>query len=204
MPFKLGQRGLWGGIFVLLLGSIVLYLVSLSKSPNQELVFVREVPSTLSQIQIGKAIHELKYWPQWFFSLKEVKAVNSQGMDRPAEEQLSWVGALLKFNMEPPGKSWKRFELYFEITDYRPGDHITLTLHSDSTQRITRLFDHLEWKIELLPQNGGVLIRGTLKAHTAHWKSRIISQIAAGSVQRVMLNQLFYPDLQKLAHLETR
>ncbi len=66
---------------------------------------------------------------------------------------------------------------------------------------LIRLFDHLEWRLDFFPspqgKEGGV-IHASAIAHTRHWRSRFFGRIA----EKIVMNQIFYPDLVKLAELK--
>lgn len=158
--------------------------------PNQELHFTREVKSKLDPTRLDRNLSSTTRWPQWFYSLSEVQ---SPGAPLPKVEK----GSILELQMDPKKGQSKKFKLTAEVTEYRPGELIQLKILDDSTGKLTRLFDTLEWKVEFLPNDQGSLIRGTAKAHTRHWRSRFFGRIA----ERILMNQVFYPNLIKLSEL---
>lgn len=195
MTTRWKKRGFLGGLFVLFLGSCTLWLASIAHGPAFDLLLTREVPSTLDLKTLSHALHDLAKWPSWFFSLKEAKIVDPQGLDLAADQQFPWVGALIRFKIEPPKKQWKRFEIFLEVTDYVPGKLLVLKLHSDSTNQLTQLFDNFTWKIEFIQEQHSLLIRGSVSATAKHWRSKLFGAIAS----RILLNQVFYPNLTRLA-----
>ena len=108
-------------------------------------------------------------------------------------------GALVRLEIQPHrGERRGSFELLLQITDYVPAKLVSMRLASDNTGRISKLFDHLEWKIELLAGTpdgrSPAAIRGTETAHTRNWRARLL----AGLAERILMNQLFYPDVMAL------
>jgi hypothetical protein len=117
--------------------------------------------------------------------------VDIMGRTLPLSDQRLVKGALVKLVIQPhKGEIRGSFDLLLSVADYVPGKLAILRLANDQSGRISRLFDHLEWKIELEPG----LIRGTETAHTRHWRARLFAALS----QRILMNQLFYPDVMAL------
>ncbi len=197
---KMIKRSPFLSSLFIVLALFVGYCAYLANQPNTEVVFDRVVHSSLSQEAIGNAMARYKDWPLWHHSLKEVSNIQDPKSQAPTDE------SAILFKIENPKKQWKRFELSARIHEYEPNQKIALKLENDSTGRITRLFDRLEWKIELDQAPEGIqtkdgpaktIIRGRAVAHTAHWRGRIF----AGLSPRIIMNQVFYPDLVKLARI---
>ena len=178
-------------LFLLFSAGFVL-CVSLANGPDQSLSFKREVPSVLDPSRYERIIGAPNRWPQWFFSLGSVEILGEGANPQPMH-----VGSLLQLNMAPKKLTSKAFALKVKITEYSPGRVLKMQIVEDSSQRLTRLFDRLEWKIEILPHPKGSLILGTASAHTSHWRSRLFGRLS----ERILMNQTFYPDLLKLSEL---
>ena len=99
-----------------------------------------------------------------------------------------------------PGKALrKKFDLTVQVLEYKRGRFLHLKVLSDSSGRLTQVFDRIEWTVEIQPKpNGGSLIRGTAVAHTCHWRSRLFGKLT----ERIVMNQVFYPNLMKLSELK--
>lgn len=165
----------------------------LARGPDQELHFSREIQSDLDVVTLGKAMSDLKTWPIWHSFLTEVQTSKSNQALASGTE-LNWI-------MVPKKQSWRKFELSTRVTSYEPNRWIEIQFEKDSKEKISKMFDLIKWKVELLPteQASGskTLIRGTLVAHTRNWRSRLFGRLNS----RTLLNQIFYPDLFKLADL---
>jgi hypothetical protein len=182
-----------GGFLVTLLGATVLLLSSYANGPDRELSLSRVIPSDLTTGHLDRQISSLTRWPQWFYSLKEAKADPSS----PAPSLLK-KGDVITLAMDPKKGPSKCFSLKAEVTEYRPAHSLSLKIIDDSSHRLTLLFDRLEWKIELEPKpSGGSWIRSTAIAHTHHWRSRLFGAIA----EKILMHQVFYPNVLKLATL---
>ena len=186
MHNKTSRFRFFGGFFVLVLGSALLLLAAAANGPDQELHFFREVPSKMSPDWLDRNVSAPSRWSQWFYSLAKAE------VETPLKE-----GAIVKLSMDPGKGLRKQFELTAKVLGYSPQHWLELEIIGDSTGRLTKVFDHLEWRIELVPTPTGSLIRGTAKAHTCHWRSRMLGKFA----ERIVMNQVFYPDLMKLSQL---
>ncbi|MCM2279760.1 MAG: hypothetical protein NDJ89_16930 [Oligoflexia bacterium] len=182
------KRGFFGAFFVLLLGTLLLLAGSIANGPDRDLELSREVPSRTPVGALGERLGDLKSWPAWFHSLKEAVSLDPL----PLHE-----GSRLKLRIEPPKKPWKRFELTARVIAFVPGQRLALRIEEDSTERLTRLFDRLEWRVEVLPGQApfASLVRGVASAHTASWRARLLGTIA----ERIVLHQVYYPNLIQLA-----
>jgi hypothetical protein len=56
----------------------------------------------------------------------------------------------------------------------------------------------VEWQIDFEAKEGGAMIHAQEMAHTRYWKSRFFGRIA----ERILMNQVFYPDIIKLSQLD--
>jgi hypothetical protein len=148
----------------------------------------------LSPDRLDRNISSVTRWPQWFFSLAEVQILNPQTPPQKTIEK----GSLLSLAIDPKKGLKKKFNITVEVLHYSPGKDLHLKILKDSSGRLTRLFDSLEWIIHFQPKDSGSLIQGTVTAHTCHWKSRLFGKIA----EKIILHQVFYPNIVKLAELK--
>jgi hypothetical protein len=176
---------------VLCLAVFGAYCAVQASGEDQTLVFTREVPTSLPPETLNQSIGMVPLWTNWFYTVGQAERIDIMGRALPLSNQKPVQGALIRLEIQPHrGEHRGSFDLLLKVADYVPGKFVTLKLAQDQTGRITRLFDSLEWKIEFLP---GV-IRGTETAHTSHWRSRLFAALS----QRILMNQLFYPDLMAL------
>jgi hypothetical protein len=175
----------------------VLLCVLLAQGPDRDLRFVREVPVEVSPQAVNLSLWTLSNWHKWFFSMASVQRVDLQGLPLPLSEQNLVAGAHLLFHVDPKKGKHRRFDLLVVVTQYVPGSRVDLRILSDSSGRLTRLFDPLEWHLALLPPNGATPLRveGVQTVRTHHWRSRLFAALS----ERILMNQIFYPDLLKLA-----
>lgn len=175
--------------------AIIFYYLSLG--PDYTITFSRDIPSTLNGATIDRSVQTLQNWPNWFYSLAQARLTNPAQIEMPNTEQFIRTGSWVRLSIDPKKGKWKKFDLVIEILEYVPGERVRMRVLEDSKARLTGLFDSLEWKVEWKPQGAGVLLHGEAVGHTAHWRSRLFGRIA----QRILMNQVFYPDLFKLAEL---
>lgn len=167
------------------------YCAFQAEGPNRELAFVREVPTALPPETLTQSIQVISNWPQWFFTLAKAERVDVMGRPFPTSDQILVKGALVQLEIQPhKGEHRGSFQLEFQISDFVPNKFVSMKLVKDQSGRIAKLFDRLDWKIELLPGS----IRATETAHTRHWRSRMMASLA----QRTLMNQLLYPDVMAL------
>jgi hypothetical protein len=179
---------------LVLLGASLLLMVSFAQGPDLQLQFVRQVPSDTSPAKLDRYVSSVTRWPQWFFSL----ALATIADHKPLEK-----GAIITFNIDPHKGAHRRFVMTAEVENYSPGHTLELKILTDSSGRLTKLFDLVNWKIDFIPKSvekpgeDGSYIRGTVTAHTHHWRARLFGRMA----EKILMNQIFYPDLIKLSEL---
>ena len=187
------RMSLWGGLFVILLASILIIASVLASRPDMDLHLTREVTSDLDLHTLGYSIGTLSDWPKWFFSLDSVEIMGS-----PADKTLK-TASILKLHMDPKRGPWSKFDILVRVLDYQPGHSIRMQVIADSKNKLTLLFDRLEWQVDLIAQGSeSTLVRGTVQGHTSHWRSRIFGQL----FPHILMNQVYYPDIIHLALLD--
>ncbi len=159
----------------------------LSKTPDFELQFTRVVPSTLPPERLERHISAISRWPQWFYSLTEVQML-------PPTSNLQKGSELL---LKMKSRRGDAFDLTARVAEYDPARQIKLDIIQDSSGRLTHAFDQLEWTIELQSHSQGSQIRGSARAHTCHWRTRLFGRMA----EKILMHQIFYPNLEKLSEL---
>jgi len=205
-------------------GVLVLGFVLGARTPNLDLHFVRNIPTTLTLERLGKNVSSVARWPQWFFSLARVTVLDSpslrlasmhvqHGSLRQTSQQISLhrddptlrdpslieKGSILSLEMNSHRYLSQPFVLTAEVTEFQPLHTLRLKILEDSSGRLTRLFDHLEWQLDFEAQpGGGAIIHAREVAHTRYWKSRFFGRLA----ERILMNQVFYPDIIKLSELK--
>jgi hypothetical protein len=157
----------------------------LSRGPDFELTFIRQVRSPLSIDVLQQDLANTPTWPEWHFNVQRVESTPST----------------LRLYLEPPKKEWKRFELDLQV-DQKSPNRIEAQVLRESKGRLEKLLSDVHWSIELLPapEGQGTLIRGEARARTLGPKARMIGRV----VPRIVMNQVFYPDLEALAHPQKR
>lgn len=182
---------------------VTAFCIVKANGPDKDLTFTREVYSNDDIETLDRKIYNILSWPEWHHMTIDAKMIDFRGNEYSPKNQTALTGGVVKFVVEPKANKWRRFELLTRITEYEPKKVLHMMLLQDSNGKISRLFDRMEWRIELLPSDKPrhkALIRGTLYAHTNNWRSRLVGSIA----HRALMNQIFYPDLPVLAGLQTK
>jgi hypothetical protein len=198
MNLKRNRKIMFWGFFVTLLGATTMYFASVANGPDLDLVMVREFPSEIDIEQIHHAVSDISAWPQWFYSLKEAKMLDGALQPLSIRDWILKPGAVVELSMDPKKGPWKQFILLTVITQYMPKKELSINVLKDSSGKLNTVFSKLDWKIEFEPQSKGTLIRATVSARATHWRSKLFGTIA----KKILLTQVFYPDLLKLAGLK--
>ena len=172
--------------FLSLLGGSLYF----ANGPDFQLQLSRDIHSELEASRIDRNLSATNRWPQWFNALQRVEGDQKSPSSVTAGDHLTLVIQSKKGLREP-------FRLTAEVVEYAPEKLLHLKILSDSSGRTFKLFDQLEWKIQLFPSEKGTLIRGTATAYTRHWKSRLFGKLS----EKIIMNQLFYPNLIQLSTL---
>ena len=182
---------LYWGFLITVLGAIAMIAGSLAQGPDRDLQLTRQSVSKLDPTQLSAALTDVKSWPLWFNSVQKVTIENSR-----VHSGLLQKGAIARFVLKSPRET---FELTALVSELESG-LLKLRLLADSTNRLTTLFDRLDWEIRIEPGDAfGTPIRVTTSAHTAHWKSRLFG----GLMPETLMKFVFFPDPKKLASLTT-
>ncbi|MEO5969787.1 MAG: hypothetical protein ABIQ95_07640 [Bdellovibrionia bacterium] len=199
--------GFYGRLSAAILGTLILGMAIGARSPDLDLYFARNIPTSLTPERLEKNISSVTRWPQWFFSLAKVTTLDSPTLrlasKQPGEathldSSLIEKGSILKLEINSHRFLAKPFELIAEVMEYQPSHTLHLNIINDSSGRLTRLFDRLEWRLDFEAKEGGAMIHAQEMAHTRHWKARFFGRIA----ERILMNQTFYPDIIKLSGLQ--
>jgi hypothetical protein len=161
-----------------------------ANTPDFELKLSREIHSELDASRIDRNLSATSRWPQWFNSLQSVEGQQKDPSSLTQGDILTLVIQSKKGLREP-------FRLTAEVIEYTPEKLLHLKITDDSSGRTFKLFDQLDWKIQLIASKEGTLIQGLATAHTHHWKSRLFGRWS----EKIIMNQLFYPNLIQLSTL---
>lgn len=171
----------------------VTYIVTL---PDYEITWTREVPSKQSVSELKQALIVPEHWPVYYHSLKSAKIADPKNPFK--------VGSSLVYEIEPVKKEWKRFSITTQVMSF-DGQAVHLKIIEDSKQKLTRIFDRLEWKLKIAPASAELqkfgyqsVVLGEATAFTKSWRSRLFGKISP----RILMNQVYYVDLMKLATFE--
>lgn len=195
----------WGQIawvFGMVLTCFLLYCGDIASGPDYNLSFRREVRSRLPAARLGEALTKVPDWPKWFSTVVEAKVIDGSDHPVPQSLQVATQGAVILLKADPRHGLAKPIELTVQVTRVVPGKIIELRVLDESSGRLFHSFESILWRIQvregdvgLRPANGVTTLIGTETVRTASWRSRIFGRIA----RRIMMTQLFYPDLIKLA-----
>lgn len=164
------------------------YVVS---RPDHDLEFSREVPTSLPLHTIHQSIWSVSNWNKWFYNVVKAERVDILGRTLPLAKQSLEKGALVRLEVHPrKGQSRGSFDLLVEISEFVPEKVVEIRLVRDGSGRIDKIVEKLVWRIELEPGR----VRGLGTARTRHWRARLFAAISP----RVLMNQLFYPDVMAL------
>lgn len=157
-----------------------------SQGPDFDVEFSRDLPSELSASELAPLLATPARWPEWFHQTASVELAGALA-----------PGAVATLKIDPNKGPWRKYDLIARVNRFEDGRALELQVLEDSSGRLTRLFDRLVWTVEILPpeKRGKSLVRGTVRAHTHHWKARLFGRVA----RRILLFQVFFPNTLKLA-----
>lgn len=172
-------------VFGATVSSILLGLVLLGASlPDRTLemervVYSKELPET-----IAATIDQVEDWPEWHFQLEKSRIIGPSPLV---------VGSRIEWILKP--REWKIAVWELEVKEYVPGRKVRLAFVRDEPAKLDRTLQQLEWSIERLPETPDhqVPIRGYVTVRTRGARSRLLALVA----EKIILNQVFYPDLTK-------
>jgi hypothetical protein len=189
----MGNKKLYGGLLVVILGALTLIAASIAQGPDKELHFEREARSSADISNLSQVLTDASLWPNWFFALEQVKLLGS-----PSETAVT-AGQKYQLFINSRKSPWSHMEFTIQVLEASPA-HLRMRVLEDSKGKLTRLFDRLDWEIRLEPEAQpaqGTIIRGKATAHTSHWRSRLFGTIT----EKVLMNQVYYMDLIHLSKL---
>lgn len=177
-----------GGLLICVVGSLALLSSWLARGPDFDLEFNREVATQATTAQVDAALRDLREWPHWFHSLASARVLLASGADGGFEVT---SGEDIALEIDPMKGERRKYTLHARVLEYVPAKKLSLRVTYDSKHQLTELFNRLDWTVELNPG----FVQGSAHAHTSHWRSRFFGRVA----EIVLMNQVFYPDLFKLA-----
>lgn len=178
-----------------ILCSFLLYCSGIASGPDYTVGFRREVVSRLPESQLSQALLRVRDWPKWFSSVIDAQVVDASDRPLPKDKQLTTPGALILLKVNSGRGYSGPFEIVLQVTRLVPGSFLELKVLDESTGRLFHYFGSIVWRIELHREDHATRIIGTESVRTANWRSRVFGRIA----RKIMMSQIFYPDLIKLA-----
>lgn len=158
---------------------------------DETITLERNLPLKRSYSSLQQDFNQYENWLHWIKAAKAIEKLDSSGIPMPAAGE-PHVGDKIRILIVPDKKEWKRFTIELQVLEFDLNHHLKLKLLSDSTQKLTRLLQDLQWEVNILNEK---IIQGFCKAKTQSARSRILAMLAS----RILLNQVFYVDLIKLA-----
>lgn len=189
----------WGRIawfFGMALTCFLLYCGHIASGPDYTLGFDRQVESRLPESRLVDAFMKVTDWPSWFSAVVKAQVIDASDHPLPASQQIASKGAMILLRVDSGRGLEKPFDLMLQVTRIIPGRMLELRVLDDSSGRLFHYFDSILWRLDLQQEDDGrTRILGNESVRTANWRSRIFGRIAG----RIMMSQIFYPDLIKLA-----
>ncbi len=169
-------------------------LFAAGSKPELDLRFDREVHSTLAPEQVRKSLFRVSHWPEWHY---DATGATLEGAGPTGDLA---VGSKVQLQIDPRGQPWRRFALGLRVleADTTRG-RLTLRLEDDPKGKISAQLEGIEWSIQVEPDGSGSRITGHLVARTHSRRGRFFARLAP----RILMNQIFSPNLQKLGGLQT-
>jgi|GEM_PF-696814 len=196
-------RIIFGSILTLILGSWMITLISIARGPEKDLHFLRETESTTTLTLLSGALQNTAFWPNWFYSLEKVTRLTPDGQEVLPPTPVTQDSTLrLYFNDRK--SPWSAMQITAQVLEATP-THLVLNVLHDTKGKLTRLFNHLEWEIELLPSSSThdstprIRVIGKAQAHTSHWRSRLFGTVT----EKILMNQVFHPNVMQLAKIRS-
>jgi hypothetical protein len=190
-------RTVWKGVFVLSIACLAVfgsYCIRAASGPDETLIFERDVESDLAPKVLLERFSSVPEWSKWFYSTENAQIIDRSSHPVPNPEQVAASGAMVRIMVDPKKGEHRKFEIIAKIREFVPGKVLDMQVLDDSKGMLFRQFDSIEWRIELRPDGANTLIHGVETAHTSSWRSRLFGKIA----KRILMHQIFYPDLIKL------
>lgn len=162
----------------------------LGRGPDFAIQLERSLDSRRPMPELAKLLRHPSTWPDWYHMLFSVKTPGVLGIGDPVE---------LVFR--PKKMKSKEFTIHAEVLalDDR---NLVLKFTSDSKGKIEKVVSDLVWRIgitEAGPQ-GQPQVTVRVEALTHGRRARVIAR----TFPRVILNQLLYADIYRLAGVEAR
>lgn len=158
----------------------------------------RTVESKLPVETVLSDLHNIHSWTSWFHDGKNVTLLTHDQTPTNLWEQAE----TLLVQIENPQKQWKRFDLtgkliHADLDPTLPIQSVTIQINSDSSKKMTALFENIIWKIAV--DRDHKTITGEVSATPIGTRGKIL----AWFTPKILLNQIFYPDIMKLSgHIE--
>jgi hypothetical protein len=186
------------GLFRLIMAFVLVVALGigvLSRGPDFQLEFSREIAASknVTPSDVDRVWRDVRQWPRWFYSLQSVELIGSSS---------PWLetGKELALSINPGKGSHTRFTLHAKVVEYVPEKRLVLRVTHDSKGRLTRIFDRLDWVVDVTkPADGSdrMLLKAEARAQTGNWRGRLFGRLS----NRILMNQVFYPNLFKLAKI---
>ncbi len=171
------------GVLLFVTLGLGLTLRALTRGPNTVLTFDRAVHTDEAQVELAYRLSHFSEWPHWFYSLGGARSLDGS----PTVAQ----GQTIELAIDPKKGPSRRFTIIGKVTQFEPGKRLMIQVVSETSGKISRLFENIEWEIELTPSE----VRGHETAETKSARARLLGRLAP----RILLNQIFYPDVIALA-----
>lgn len=194
-------------IFWIILGSWIVTFASIARGPERDLRFLRETQSATSLTLLSEALQNTAFWPNWFYSLEKVTVLNSDDQETIPSSHLT-RNSILRLHFNNRKSPWSAMQITARVLEVSP-TRLILSIIKDSKGKLSQLFNHLEWEIELLPENTAtqssgsttpkVRVIGKAQAHTANWRSRLFGALT----EKILMNQVFHPNIIQLAKIRS-
>jgi hypothetical protein len=183
-PQRKAKKWIWGVIGFLALGTLGIALSGFG--PDFEFTSTKRVIAFHEKETLAAKWMYYSRWVSWFHKLEKVEVLADDPV--PHVE----LGQQIKLTMASKRFFHPFVDVQFRVASFDSDRKLGLTFISDSTGRLEKLFSKLEWELELQPEsNRRTWVEAKIKAKTNSWKARIYARL----VPRILLNQVFYPNL---------
>lgn len=173
------KKSLYGGILVLLLGSLTLTALSFTRTPQLEIHWGTTSPSFSSLEALDSALLYPVHWPKWIRGLERAEIIDVRGMPLSQKDQHLMPGSSLRLTFKKTNEEEKAPTSSSMILTYIPRQELAIQVISPIPSRGFRPLGSpnrsVLWRIRLQPQANGATtsIYSEIRTQANTWQAKL-------------------------------